>query len=264
MRNKFERKFKLIKKHQIFIWPHYIFKRKKINLYKFIYPKLLYYFFNRPIASLRLDRLPFKNKIKKPNKYFKHLQHNLVEIVNNYYSNIRPVRFKKYFFEVKRRSRFINFPFTGFNFLITLETRLDSLLLKLCLADTMFNAKDLLKRGFFLVNNRISFNCNLELKPWSDVLSINFKYKNLFYNRLLLKFIFLKTSSSRIFKLMKKKRFQFKYISKILYNNSNYIMSNYTFMHFWMFKFPCKKDLKYPFKINSDFFNGIFHKNNHY
>lgn len=297
MKNKLLRRFRFIKKYQMFVWPHFMFKRRKLSIYRYIYPRRLYRFFNRPIESLRLDRPPFKQRLKKHRKTLKHIMHYQIEIINMYYGNIRPLLFKKFYNKSKKR-RYKHKPIIGSSFFLDLHTRIDNMLMQLSLVDTMFEAKEYLKKGFIQINLRPCYNCNYNLKVWSDLVNVPGNLKNFFYNKLYIKAFNIYLNNTKRFKLFSKtlanslplqieKKNLSKSVSvedfnffdieeldfhlkslkdgaKFIYNLSNYVIYNFTFMHFWLFKQPTSKDMRLPFDLKSNIIGGVYHKNGHY
>jgi len=124
-------------------------KKKKWNLFK--------------------KRLKYKKEIK-PEKRNKFFQKRLFEKqqFKNFYGCIPEYQLKNLFKKLSKRKNKINI---FKNFVITLESRLDINVLRLKLAKTIFQAKQLINHKKIKVNNKIVSKPNLLLKK-GDLISI--------------------------------------------------------------------------------------------
>nr|YP_010395021.1 ribosomal protein S4 [Phytopythium vexans]YP_010395071.1 ribosomal protein S4 [Phytopythium vexans]DAZ89458.1 TPA_asm: ribosomal protein S4 [Phytopythium vexans]DAZ89508.1 TPA_asm: ribosomal protein S4 [Phytopythium vexans] len=124
-------------------------KRKKWNLFK--------------------KRLKYRKEIK-PEKRNKFYQKRLFEKqqFKNFYGCISESQFKNLFKFLKKKKNKIN---TFKEFVLLLESRLDINIVRLKLAKTIFQSKQLINHKKIIVNNKIISNPNFLLKK-GDVISI--------------------------------------------------------------------------------------------
>lgn len=128
-----------------------------------------------------------------------------------------------YLFNRYNKSKYTNSVF------FLLESRLIVILYRLNLFNSVFSLKQFIKNEGVYINNKLikDYNYNTNL---FDIVSL---YNN--FNKLKWKYKFLK-------KNLRKKNF--------LQNYPLYIESRYDIMSFIMFRFPLKKEIRFPFRAN--------------
>ncbi len=117
---------------------------------------------NKKKWNLFKKRLKYKKEIK-PEKRNKFFQKRLFEKqqLKNFYGCIPEYQIKNLFKKLKKKKNKIN---TFKNFILLLESRLDIIVVRLKLAKTIFQSKQLINHGKIQVNNQIINKSNYLLK----------------------------------------------------------------------------------------------------
>lgn len=117
---------------------------------------------NKKKWNLFKKRLKYKKEIK-PEKRNKFFQKRLFEKqqLKNFYGCIPEYQIKNLFKKLNKKKNKIN---TFKNFILLLESRLDIIVVRLKLAKTIFQSKQLINHGKIQVNNQIINKSNYLLK----------------------------------------------------------------------------------------------------
>lgn len=126
---------------------------------------------NKKKWNLFKKRLKYKKEIK-PEKRNKFFQKRLFEKqqLKNFYGCIPEYQLKNLFKKLNQKKNQIN---TFKNFILLLESRLDIIVLRLKLAKTIFQSKQLINHGKIQVNNKIINKSNYLLKKGDLITRIN-------------------------------------------------------------------------------------------
>lgn len=126
---------------------------------------------NKKKWNLFKKRLKYKKEIK-PEKRNKFFQKRLFEKqqLKNFYGCIPEYQLKNLFKKLNKKENKIN---TFKNFILFLESRLDIVVVRLKLAKTIFQSKQLINHGKIQVNNQIVNKSNYLLKKGDIITKIN-------------------------------------------------------------------------------------------
>lgn len=130
---------------------------------------------------LALTQLPpQKNKYKRTTK-FQHFEFNQQRLIRLFYNNIK----HKQLFKLYKKAFLKKYPYRSIDLVYgLLESRLDMILYRALFCISVSEARQLIKHGYFCVNGLKINHTNYNLKI-GDIISVNLKYKQKFFIKIL-------------------------------------------------------------------------------
>jgi ribosomal protein S4 len=232
-KNKFSKRIKKA------LWGHSLIKGKNFNLrYYFLLLKKESY--NRRKKGLRYDEKKKFIYNKRLTKYGQILL-SRKKLCNFYCLKLKQFKYFCILAEKNNNNNFIN------NLVGLLEKRLVTIVFRMNFVFSMLESYNKIKSGFFLVNKKIILNPNFIIAI-GDIIEINYVYKHLIYNNLLLR-------CNKVFKKNQNKAFLFLHqpqniLNKSILKNKNkrlfiYKKNKYFYFYIWLKNLLNKKKLRY-------------------